>query len=442
MASLPERSGSSLGNERDYAQAAGHGSIIPLQRAGLANQPQLRVMSPNMFPAVRELRDHLQAACNVCNRQLAGPLVVCSCCGNAVHSHCALAAMHQTVCERCVAELQSAEQSRQQQQAAARALGLAGARGAELLGTAAGAVGAAGLAAGQFLVHGAQAGARSAWGGAASRAPALELTLPRPASLPPPLPANPSSSSSRSFVPEGVETGRGRDQGPPQDSRLQDFEDRIVKLSDLVESQTAAVAEAAKREQRLQQQLEGAVANAAALAQQHANELRERDARIEALLVRVGAPSEVPAREYEEPTDSGRTAVPPVPTFTAEQSVVAARAALSRSVAEAALVKTPEDDDLAPGFVANTAGPAARTPTPSQTPTSTSPAAAGGDAERAQTRAAAAASAGVLMDVAVAAVPPSRRLAASDEPEAAQAPRSLQLTDERVAAVRGGRGLR
>ena len=201
--------------------------------------------------------------------------------------------MHQTVCERCVAELQSAEQSRQQQQAAARALGLAGARGAELLGTAAGAVGAAGLAAGQFLVHGAQAGARSAWGGAASRAPALEDSLPRPASLPPPLPADASSSSRTAFVSEGAESGRGREQAEPQDSRLRDLEERIVRLSDLVESQTAAVAEARKREQQMQQQLAGSVANAAALAQAHANELRQRDARIEALLTRAGAPSEV-----------------------------------------------------------------------------------------------------------------------------------------------------
>ena len=67
--------------------------------------------------------------------------------------------MHQSVCEACYYELQAAEEQRRQHQAAARTLGLAGARGAELLGTAAGAVGAASLAASRFLVAGATAGA-------------------------------------------------------------------------------------------------------------------------------------------------------------------------------------------------------------------------------------------------------------------------------------------
>ena len=215
MASASERMGSSFRTERD-SERQGQDAIIPLQRAGAANQPQLRVMSPSIASAMREavIRDHLQAACYVCSRQLGGPLVVCTCCGNAVHSHCALAAMHQTVCERCMQDLQSAEQSRQQQHAAARALGLAGARGAEALGTAVGAVSAAGLAAGQFLVHGASAGARSAWSGAAARAPpALEVTHPRPASLPPPLPADPASSSRAPCVPEGAEVAWGEGAG-------------------------------------------------------------------------------------------------------------------------------------------------------------------------------------------------------------------------------------
>ena len=113
--------------------------------------------------------------------------------------------MHQTACERCVNDYQAAEQARQQHQVAARALGLAGARSVELIGTAAGAVGAAGVAAGHFLLRGASAGARGAWSGAAARAPALEVSLPRPASLPPPLPADPATSSRAPIVPEGAE---------------------------------------------------------------------------------------------------------------------------------------------------------------------------------------------------------------------------------------------
>ena len=49
--------------------------------------------------------------------------------------------------EACYADLQAKEEARKQHQAAARSLGLVGTRGAELLGTAVGAVGTAGIAA-------------------------------------------------------------------------------------------------------------------------------------------------------------------------------------------------------------------------------------------------------------------------------------------------------
>ena len=119
-----------------------------------------------------------------------------------------------------------------------------------MLGAAAGAVGAAGLAAGQFLVHGAQAGARSAWSGAAARTPALEVSLPRPASLPPPLPVEPSSSSrARRACPRARRQRGGGSRNRPQDDRLKDFENRTLKLTELVETQTAAVAKAAQEAQ-------------------------------------------------------------------------------------------------------------------------------------------------------------------------------------------------
>ena len=82
--------------------------------------------------------------------QLGGPLVVCAACGAAVHSHCSLAVMHNSICEACMLALQQDEADRQQHQAAAHQLGLISARSAQLIGTAAGAVGA-GLAASRSL---------------------------------------------------------------------------------------------------------------------------------------------------------------------------------------------------------------------------------------------------------------------------------------------------
>ena len=74
--------------------------------------------------------------------QLGGPLVVCAACGQAVHSRCSLAVMHNSICEQCMADLQRDEMDRQQQAAAAHVRGLVSARSAQLTGTAAGAVGA------------------------------------------------------------------------------------------------------------------------------------------------------------------------------------------------------------------------------------------------------------------------------------------------------------
>ena len=104
--------------------------------------------------------------------------------------------MQSAVCEACFAQWQEAEAQRRQHHAAARTLGLVGARSSELLGTAVGAVSAASAGAARYLVHGAVAGASSAWHGERMQEgpPRIEISLPRPAGLPPPLPADPHSS--------------------------------------------------------------------------------------------------------------------------------------------------------------------------------------------------------------------------------------------------------
>ena len=145
--------------------------------------PQKRVMSPNAlagFP--REL-------CQVCQQSLSGPLVVCACCGNAVHGQCAVALGHDVYCERCITRWQYEEDQRVQREQAAHTMGMLTARGSEMLGTALGAASAASVAAGRSLMAGAAAGARFAWaGGSPMPQPVgLEVRVPRPSYLPPPL---------------------------------------------------------------------------------------------------------------------------------------------------------------------------------------------------------------------------------------------------------------
>ena len=205
----------SFGTERTIQgdESTARGAAIMRHGWGGTN-PQPRVMSPTASPTM-ERRFHLHA-CRVCEMQLGGPLVVCAACGAAVHSHCSLAVMHNSICELCMAAHQQDQANLQQQQAAAHQLGLASARSAQLIGTAAGAVGAAGLAASRYLVAGASAGARSAWAGARGPPPGLEVNVPRPASLPPPLQADLSEAPRPPFVAEAAEGSRGREQQAEQ----------------------------------------------------------------------------------------------------------------------------------------------------------------------------------------------------------------------------------
>ena len=87
--------------------------------------------------------------------------------------------MQASVCENCFMQYQAAEEQRRQHAAAARTLGLVGARGSETPGTAVGAVSAASAAAGRYFVAGAAAGASSAWAGSrlAGEPPRIEVQL-------------------------------------------------------------------------------------------------------------------------------------------------------------------------------------------------------------------------------------------------------------------------
>ena len=157
--------------------------------------------------------------------------------------------MHDTVCVRCLAEFRAAQNARAQQHENARRLGLLGARGSEALGTALGAVGAAGAVASRYFVSGAFAGAQSAWTGAAVATPVtppgMQVNL-RPASLPPPLQPEPASASNAPVAVEAVGAPRGRQETREADSdRMQAMEDQIRRLMNIVadqkESQTVAM---------------------------------------------------------------------------------------------------------------------------------------------------------------------------------------------------------
>ena len=159
--------------------------------------------------------------------------------------------------------------------AAARSLGLLGARSSELLGTAVGAVGAASAAASRFLVQGAVAGASSAW--QASRlqeAPSrLEVQLPpRPAALPAPLPAVPPPTPGTIIVSEDTGAIAVAEAERKAAERHRELEARIEQLTALVTAQNA----------------------------QHERQLRERDAQILALRAAAAASSEVSAKEFDD----------------------------------------------------------------------------------------------------------------------------------------------
>ena len=99
--------------------------------------------------------------CPVCLRIPHGPVVRCDNCHNDCHPQCIVAVFHQTFCEGCYEQLRAAEEARRLE-AASRGLGLATARGSEVLGHGMGAVGAAAMAALQFLERGVHTGATHA----------------------------------------------------------------------------------------------------------------------------------------------------------------------------------------------------------------------------------------------------------------------------------------
>ena len=116
--------------------------------------------------------------------------------------------MQNSVCEDCCLQWQAGYDQRRQQHAAARTLGLMGARGSEIPGAAVGAVGDAGAAASRYFVAGAAAGTPSAWiGDRLQEPPRLEVQLPCPAGLPPPLPVkSPASGAPSASEGAGVAT--------------------------------------------------------------------------------------------------------------------------------------------------------------------------------------------------------------------------------------------
>jgi len=266
--------------------------------------PPTRVMSPN------DRFDYHRSPCKVCRFPLHGPQVGCSHCGELVHPQCVVAVIHEPYCETCFEELRAFEENRRTHRAAARGLGVLGARGSELVGTAVGAVGSASLAAGRYFVSGAVAGAASAWQG--SRASAgLEVRVPRPDSLPPPLPEEPvlhPTAAAPSSASEGP--GRSRSQEEREELRrtVKQQQEQIARLTAMFEQQNA---DYRRREEQLQTQLAEFAASR-------------------------GAPSEVSAND-------GLDAIPKVDTV----NMTAAATAASATIAEAIGRPVPADDTAA-----------------------------------------------------------------------------------------------
>ena len=144
-----------------------------------------------------------------------------------MHSHCSAAVMHNIICEHFFAQWQAGEEQRRQQHAAARTLGLMGARSSELIGAAVGAVGAASAAASRYFVAGAAAGAYGAWSGSRlQEPPRLEVQLPRPAGLPP-------------CALESAEAATREANRQATEKRHRELEERIRQLTEFVASQGA-----------------------------------------------------------------------------------------------------------------------------------------------------------------------------------------------------------
>ena len=99
--------------------------------------------------------------------------------------------------------------------------------------------------------------------------------------LPPPLAADPAPPASPPIGPVGPEAARTAGQQQEQqvqtDPKYLDLERRLLQLSEVVEAQAAAAAEANRREQRMREEL-------LQREQQHLRELTERDAQIRELL--------------------------------------------------------------------------------------------------------------------------------------------------------------
>ena len=113
--------------------------------------------------------------------------------------------------------------------------------------TALGAVGTAGAAASQFFAHGVVSGARSAWAGSVARTPpqGLQVSLPRPAHPPAPLPVeSPAVSRGAPCALESAETPPQRPQRQQPQDESDDLKEQVCQLPALGKQQSEAQAAA------------------------------------------------------------------------------------------------------------------------------------------------------------------------------------------------------
>ena len=314
--------------------------------------------------------------------------------------------LHDALCEQCFAAFRGTEDARRRQQHSARQLGLLGARSSEAIGAAIGAVGAAGAAASRYFVHGALSGAQHAWAGSAYAAPApapgLQVQVPRPEYLPAPLPFEPSYSSSTPIVSE--DAGAASRERQQQEQSVLQMEHQIRKLMDVMVEQKQNLTEVIREKDRQIAALQagGTASNASVF------EDAEPAHSPGAAAVRCG--------ESPHPAVSGRMPPPYVPPRADDEAAVAAARQVPVPLDEPAGLPDPV---LPPDRVLYVNEPAPAPPPAAQ-----------------HTRAVEAASAGLPLGSAAASSEGQPALQpASDEPVAPQGPRSLPLTDERVAAV-------
>ena len=152
---------------------------------------------------------------------------------------CADDLLHEPDCEVCYSDLVAVEEPRRAYRAAASRLGTVSARSSELFGSAVGAVSAASMAAGRYFLAGAASGAQSAWQGARP-APGLEVRIPRPEHLPPPLADEPVQTPARASAeaPEGAGRGAAREQN--QEGANQELKGQIRQFTEAFAAQAAA----------------------------------------------------------------------------------------------------------------------------------------------------------------------------------------------------------